>query len=85
MSLTLKPMHLNSFPILHHFWLLTKILSHTKYKKDSSERERAQLLDTSRIEILKLSDHELMVRAITGKVENAKVNAKTKRHCKRSE
>ena len=45
-------------------------MSHTKYKKHISERERAQLLDLGMIEILKLSDHELMVRAITGKVDN---------------
>lgn len=65
-------MYLNSFPIQYHFWLLTKITSHTKYKKHISERERALLLDLGMIEILKLSDHELMVRAITGKVDNVK-------------
>ena len=47
-------------------------MSHTKYKKYNSERESAQLLDSSMIEILKLSDHELMVRAVTGKVDNVK-------------
>lgn len=80
MSLTLKPIP-PFFPILHHFWLLTKLVTNIK-RIVQRESTTIELMDK---EILKLSDNELMVRAITGKVDNAKVNAKTKRHCKRSE